>query len=136
MREESLWLVDENLERTAPVGLTLAMRVSRPETFAMTCGVMVPTNAVLIDEVLEEVQGRVRGEPGAIANDRRFVTAIYRIAVMSGIMNERHHGANRLRQPRLITPTPTGKMAKLELESMQDRGVITPPLLLPCGHHL
>src|SRR3954451_9364916 len=61
MREESLWLVDENLERTAPVGLTLAMRVSRPETFAMTCGVMVPTNAVLIDEVLEEVQGRVRG---------------------------------------------------------------------------
>ena len=53
MREESLWLVDENLERTAPVGLTLAMRVSRPETFAMTCGVMVPTNAVLIDEVLE-----------------------------------------------------------------------------------
>ena len=76
------------LECTAPVGLTLAMRVSRPETFAMTCGVMVPTNAVLIDEVLEEVQGRVRGEPGAIANDRRFATAIYRIAVMSGIMDQ------------------------------------------------
>lgn len=87
MREESLWLVDENLERTAPVGLTLAMRVSRPETFAMTCGVMVPTNAVLIDEVLDEVQGRVRGEPDAIANDRRFATAIYRIAVRSGIMD-------------------------------------------------
>jgi hypothetical protein len=49
---------------------------------------MVPTNAVLIDEVLEEVQGRVRGEPGAIANDRRFATAIYRIAVMSGIMDQ------------------------------------------------
>src|SRR3982750_2523096 len=88
IREESLWLVDENLERTAPVGLKLAMRVSRPETFAMTCGVMVPTNAVLIDEVLDEVQGRVRGEPGAIANDRRFATAIYRIAVMSGIMDQ------------------------------------------------
>src|SRR3954465_1663962 len=79
MREEGLWLVDENLERTAPVGLTLAMRVSRPETFAMTCGVMVPPNAVLIDEGLDEVQGRVRGEPAAIANDRRFATAIYRI---------------------------------------------------------
>jgi hypothetical protein len=88
MRGEGLWLVDENLERTAPGGLTLAMRVSRPATFAMTCGVMVPTNAVLIDEALEEVQGRVRGEPGAIANDRRFATAIYRIAVMSGIMDQ------------------------------------------------
>ena len=49
---------------------------------------MVPTNAVLIDEVLEEVRGRVRGEPDAIANDRRFATAIYRIAVMSGIMDQ------------------------------------------------
>src|SRR3954453_6987717 len=88
MREEGLWLVDEKLERTAPMGLMLAMRVSRPETFAMTCGVMVPTNAVLIDEVLEEVQGRVRGEPAAIANDRRFATAIYRIAGMSGIMDQ------------------------------------------------
>ncbi len=66
----------------------LAMRVSRPEAFAMTCGVIVPANAVLIDEVLEEVQGRVRGEPDAIANDRRFATAIYRIAVMSGIMDQ------------------------------------------------
>ena len=88
MREEGLWLVDENLERTAPVGLTLAMRVSRPETFAMTCGVMVPVDAPLIETVFDEVQGRVRGEPAAIANDRRFATAIYRIAVMSGIMDQ------------------------------------------------
>ena len=88
MREEGLWLVDENLERTAPVGLTLAMRVSRPETFAMTCGVMVPVDATLIETVFDEVQGRVRGEPAAIANDRRFATAIYRIAIMSGIMDQ------------------------------------------------
>ncbi len=88
IREEGLWLVNEKLERTAPVGLMLAMRVSRPKAFAMTCGVIVPANAILIDEVLEEVQGRVRGEPGAIANDRRFATAIYRIAVMSGIMDQ------------------------------------------------
>ena len=47
MREEGLWLVDENLERTAPPGTTLAMRVSRPEAFAMTCGVIVPVDAVI-----------------------------------------------------------------------------------------
>ena len=114
MREEGLWLVDENLERTAPVGLTLAMRVSRPETFAMTCGVMVPTNAVLIDEVLDEVQGRVRGEPGAIANDRRFATALYRRAVMSGIMDQIGFAS-----PGSSPPPPTGKMAKLKLRAFR-----------------
>ena len=54
----------------------------------MTCGVMVPVDAPLIETVFDEVQGRVRGEPAAIANDRRFATAIYRIAVMSGIMDQ------------------------------------------------
>jgi hypothetical protein len=49
---------------------------------------MVPVDATLIETVFDEVLGRVRGEPAAIANDRRFATAIYRIAVMSGIMEQ------------------------------------------------
>ena len=64
----------------------------------------------LIEAVFDEVQGRVRGEPDANANDRRFATAIYRAAVMEG-----HRGSDRLRQPRLIRPKPTLKMAKLKL---------------------
>jgi hypothetical protein len=88
IREEGLWLVDENLERTAPGGMTLTMRVSRPEAFAMTCGVIVPVDATLIEAVFDEVRGRVHGEPDAIANDRRFATAIYRAAVMDGIMDQ------------------------------------------------
>jgi hypothetical protein len=88
MREDSVWLVDENLERTAPAGMTLAMRVSTPEAFAMTCGVMVPIDAALIDKVFDEVLGRVRGEPDVIANDRRFATAIYRLAITDGIMDQ------------------------------------------------
>ena len=43
MREKSLWLVDDNVERTAPAGMTLAMRVITPEAFTMTCGVIVPS---------------------------------------------------------------------------------------------
>jgi hypothetical protein len=87
MREESVWLVDENLERTAPMGMTLAMRLSTPDAFAMSCGVIVPVDAMMIDEVFAEVLERVRGEPDAIANDRRFATAIYRIAIMGGLMD-------------------------------------------------
>src|SRR5215212_3369153 len=70
--------------------MTLAMRVSRPEAFAMKCGVIVPVDAALIDEMFEEVQGRVRGEPDTIANDRRFATAI-----LPCCRHERHHGSNR-----------------------------------------
>jgi len=88
MREESLWLVDEGLEQTALEGMSLAMRVITPEAFAMTCGVIVPVDAMLLDEVFEEVLGRIRGEADAIANDRRFATAIYRRAILDGLMDQ------------------------------------------------
>ena len=57
-------------------------------SFAMTCGVIVPIDAMLLDEVFEEVLGRIRGEADAIANDRRFATAIYRRAVLEGLMDQ------------------------------------------------
>ena len=88
MRENSLWLVDESLEQTAPEGMSVAMRVIMPEAFAMTCGVIVPIDAMLLDEVFEEVLGRIRGEADAIANDRRFATTIYRMAVLEGLMDQ------------------------------------------------
>ena len=88
MREESLWLVDEGLEQTAAEGMSLAMRVITPETFAMTCGVIVPVDGMLLDEVFDEVLGRIRGEADAIANDRGFATAIYRKAVLEGLMDQ------------------------------------------------
>jgi hypothetical protein len=88
MRENSLWLVDESLEQTAPEGMSVAMRVIMPEAFAMTCGVIVPVDAMLLDEVFEEVLGRIRGEADAIANDRRFATTNYRMAVLEGLMDQ------------------------------------------------
>ena len=88
MRENSLWLVDESLEQTAPEGMSVAMRVIMPEAFAMTCGVIVPVEAMLLDEVFEEVLGRIRGEADAIANDSRFATTIYRMAVLEGLMDQ------------------------------------------------
>ncbi len=55
---------------------------------SMTSGAIVPVDAELIEEVFDEVQGRVRGEPDVIANDRRFATAIYRMAVLSGALDQ------------------------------------------------
>jgi len=68
MREESLWLVDEGLEQTAVEGMSVAMRVITPEAFAITCVVIVPVNAMLLDEVFEEVLGP---HPGRGRRDRK-----------------------------------------------------------------
>jgi len=54
----------------------------------MTCGVIVPVDAMLLDEVFEEGLRRIRGEADAIANDRRFAMAIYRRAVRDGLMDQ------------------------------------------------
>jgi len=39
-----------------------------------------------MEEVLDEVLPRVRGEPDQVADDRRFATAVYRMAVAEGLM--------------------------------------------------
>ena len=86
LRQDEVWLVDEALERSAPEGMVAAMRLCTPDAFAMTCGVIVPVDRGLIEEVLAEVLPRVRGSPDRVANDRRFATAVYRTAVARGLM--------------------------------------------------
>jgi hypothetical protein len=86
LRQDEVWLVDEALEETAPEGLTLATRLGKPDAFAMTSGIIVPVDREVMEEVLDEVLPRVRGTPDQVANDRRFVTAIYRVAVARGLM--------------------------------------------------
>ena len=86
LRRDEVWLVDEALERSAPEGMAAAMRLCTPAAFAMTCGVIVPVDRELLEEVLAEVLPRVRSSPDQVANDRRFATAIYRTAVAAGLM--------------------------------------------------
>ena len=86
LRQGEAWLVDEAMERSAPAGMAAAMRLSTPETFAMTSGVIVPVDREALEEVFDEVLPRVRGSPDRVANDRRFATAVYRAAVARGLM--------------------------------------------------
>jgi hypothetical protein len=86
LREDEAWLVDEAMERSAPEGMVAAMRLCTPDTFAMTCGVIVPVDRELLEEVIATVLPRVRGTPDRVADDRRFATAIYRTAVARGLM--------------------------------------------------
>jgi hypothetical protein len=87
LREAELWLVDEQLEASAPVGLCFAGRLCEPDRFAMSCGVIVPVYPELIEEVTTDIMAWRRGDPERVAEDPRFALAIYRAAIDTGIMN-------------------------------------------------
>jgi hypothetical protein len=87
-RQGEVWLVDEALEQSAPEGVSLAMRLGTPDQFAMTSGIIVPVDREMMTELLDEVLPRVRGTPDQVADDRRFATAIYRVAAAEGLMEQ------------------------------------------------
>ena len=86
LRQDEAWLVDEALQQSAPEGVAVAMRLCTPDAFAMTSGIIVPVDREMMEEVLDQVLPRVRGEPDQVANDRRFASTIYRTAVANGLM--------------------------------------------------
>lgn len=87
LREAEEWLVDEKLEASAPENMAFAGRVCEPDSFAMTCGVIVPVTRDLIEAVTLDTLAWRHTDPGQVAQDPRFATAIYRAALDSGIMD-------------------------------------------------
>ena len=86
LRDTQEWLMDERLEVTAAEGMGFAGRLCEPEDFAMICGAIVPADRDLIEEVTLDAHAWRRGEPGQVAQDPRFATALYRTAIASGVM--------------------------------------------------
>lgn len=84
LRETEAWLIDEQLEASASEGVTFAGRLSQPEDFAMTCGVVVPVDRSLIEEVMLDTFAWRRGDAEQVAQDPRFAIAIYRTAIDNG----------------------------------------------------
>lgn len=88
LRSSETWLVDEALAVSARPGLTFASRLCWPAEFAMTCGVVVPVDASLLEEVvLESVAWLRHAGLDQLADDPRFATAIYRTALNEGVMD-------------------------------------------------
>lgn len=88
LRGKETWLVDEALTQNAQLGLTFASRLFWPAAFAMTCGVVVPVDAELLESTLLDSAG-LSHHPGPtqLANDPRFAAAIYRKAINAGTMD-------------------------------------------------
>jgi hypothetical protein len=87
-RHQELWLVDEAMETSFPEGYMFAARLFILGSFSMTAGVGVPFDAELLEDVLDEVPQLGRKRTDQVADDRRFVEAVYRIAFESGLAEE------------------------------------------------
>ena len=86
LRRTDAWLVDEGLEASAENGMCFASRLCDTDTFAITCGVVVPVNGAIVEDALIDALACRRADPERVGDDPRFATAIYRAALDYGIM--------------------------------------------------
>ena len=87
-RNAELWLVDEGLEMSLPVGAAYATRYYTTDSFVMTAGVGMPVDSDLITHALESAPLLRRKSPAEAIEDRRFAEAVYRAAIEDGIMED------------------------------------------------
>ena len=84
--QEKLWLIDEALEASCPIGLVLVGRLMTVDDFVMTCGVAVPINEMVIIEAWKSMPRRTTASRAEILQDPRFATTMFRAAIRTGIM--------------------------------------------------
>ncbi|CAH2605539.1 conserved protein of unknown function (plasmid) [Rhodovastum atsumiense] len=93
LRDKETWLIDEAMEKNAPLGMEMAARLLQPESFAMTARIIVPllpdlmTRTELMEEVFTRAPALTRLQGDALAGDPRFAIGVYRAAVATGAMD-------------------------------------------------
>lgn len=85
--DQTAWLVDLGLESSAPIGSAFAARVCQPDVFSMTNGVTLPLNREIMEELLAATAW-FGDDPEHFTGDARFITALYRIFVELGLMDD------------------------------------------------
>ena len=87
-RRTEVWLVDIGLESSLSAGEMFATRLFTPERFSMTAGTYVPFEVDMLTDILDELPRRLGDGPlEALADNRHFAEAIYRLALADGIMD-------------------------------------------------
>src|SRR4051812_19418796 len=87
-RRTEVWLVDIGLESSLSAGEMFATRLFTPAGFSMTAGTYVPFEVEMLSDILDELPRRLGDiPPEALADNRHFAEAIYRIALAGGIMD-------------------------------------------------
>jgi hypothetical protein len=85
-RNIELWLVDEGLEISLPVGTAFATRYYAPDRFVVTAGAGMPVDVELLTSAVESAPQLLRKSRAEAFEDRRLAEAVYRAAIADGIM--------------------------------------------------
>ncbi len=72
--------MDEGLEASAQVGAVFGTRLARPDTFALTCGALVPIDSETLGR-LASVIDEAGTVPAELADDPRFAEFLYQLAL-------------------------------------------------------
>jgi hypothetical protein len=86
VRDEKVWLVDDDLETWLKKGMLFAARLYTPERFSMTTGVGVRINAALLYEALASAPQLMGGKyRDRVCEEPRFAEAVYRVTIEAQI---------------------------------------------------
>lgn len=86
VRDEKVWLIDDDLETWLKKGMLFAARLYTPERFSMTTGVGVRINAALLYEALASAPQLMGGKyRDRVCEEPRFAEAVYRVTIEAQI---------------------------------------------------
>jgi hypothetical protein len=86
VRDERVWLVDDDLETWLEKGMLFAARLYTPESFSMTVGVGVRITAALLYEALASAPQLMGGKyRDRVCEEPRFAEAVYRATIEAQI---------------------------------------------------
>jgi hypothetical protein len=86
LREREIWLVDQGLEVSGPIGMIFAARLAAVADFWMTTGVIVPIDEIVFADLAADDRPWRRDTPDAFAADPCFARTVYRAALDNGVM--------------------------------------------------
>jgi hypothetical protein len=86
LRDAELWLMDLNMEASAPDGFVIAAHLITIDGFSMTTGMPVPVNRDALNDALDGLPKARAGTPEALADDPLFAGLIWRAARARGAM--------------------------------------------------
>jgi hypothetical protein len=85
--EDQVWLMDEGLEESSPVGSVFAARLCLIDGFAMTTGLVLPLIGHIIEDVLLDSFSWPDDECRSPFEQSRVATAVCRAAVEGGMLD-------------------------------------------------
>jgi hypothetical protein len=82
----TMWVIDEGMEASFPVGAVCAGRLMAVDDFMMTCGVLVPVGVELLMAALRNIPNVASHSREDLLDDPRLAINIYHAAIATGTM--------------------------------------------------